>query len=287
MRSSDEIKKLIIDRAISDGRIRAVLLNGSRASAKVVPDKYQDFDIVYIVTEMESFTSDLSWTNIFGDMLIRQLPDEMDVGKEPGASENFGFAYLMLFKDGNRIDLTLFPINKLESNFHKDSLTVVWLDKDNIFANIDRSSDADYLIKRPPEKEFLETCNEFWWTSTNVAKGLLRNEMTYAKEMQETVVRPMFMKMIEWYIGTETNFLVSFGKAGKFMKKYLPGPLYDKILSTYPDHQPENNWKSLFAMTELFGELALIVADKSKFRYNPEEEKNVKSYLRQLYTERK
>ena len=37
--------------------------------------------------------------------------------------------------------------------------------------------------------------------------------------MQETVVRPMFMKMIEWYIGTETNFSVSFGKAGKFMKK--------------------------------------------------------------------
>ena len=287
MRSSDEIKKLIIDKAISDDRIRAVLLNGSRASAKVVPDKYQDFDIVYVVTEIESFTSDHSWTNIFGDMLIRQLPDEMDVGKEPGASENFGFAYLMLFKDGNRIDLTLFPINKLESNFHKDSLTVVWLDKDNIFANIDQSSDADYLIKRPPEKEFLETCNEFWWTSTNVAKGLLRDEMTYAKEMQETVVRPMFMKMIEWYIGTETNFSVSFGKAGKFMKKHLPGTLNEKILSTYSDHQTENNWKSLFAMTELFGQLAVIVADKLKFRYNTEEEKNVKYYLRQAYEERK
>ena len=189
----------------------------------MAPDKYQDFDIVYIVTGIESFISDHSWTNIFGDILIRQLPDEMDVGKEPGAPENFGFAYLMLFEDGNRIDLTLFPKNKLESNFHRDSLTVVWLDKDNIFSNIDKSSDADYLVKRPSEKEFLETCNEFWWTSTNVAKGLLRNEITYAKEMQETVVRPMFMKIIEWYIGIETNFSVSFGKAGKFMKTHLPG----------------------------------------------------------------
>ena len=83
--------------------------------------------------------------------------------------------------------------------------------------------------------------------------------------MLETVVRPMFMKMIEWYIGTETNFSVSFGKAGKFMKNYLPGSLYDKILSTYSDHQAENNWKSLFAMTELFGQLAQIVANKLKF----------------------
>jgi aminoglycoside 6-adenylyltransferase len=287
MRTSDEIQKLITDIAISDDRIRAVILNGSRANPTVVADKYQDFDIVYIVTEIESFTSDHSWTNIFGDMLIRQLPDEMDVGKEPGAPESFGFAYLMLFKDGNRIDLTLIPKNKVNSNFHSDSLTVVWLDKDNIFANIDKSSNADYLVKRPSEKEFLETCNEFWWTSTNVAKGLLRNEITYAKEMQETVVRPMFMDIIKWYVGAATNFSVSFGKAGKFMKAYLPGTLYEKILSTYSDHQAENNWKSLFVMTEVFGQLAKIVASKLNFQYNNDEEKNIKYYLRQAYKERK
>ena len=287
MRTSDEIQRLINDVAISDDRIRAVLLNGSRANANVTPDKYQDFDIAFIVTGIESFMSDHSWTNIFGDILIRQLPDAMDVGKDPGAPENFSFAYLMLFEDGNRIDLTLFPKNKLESNFHRDSLTVVWLDKDNIFANIDKSSDTDYLVKRPPEKEFLETCNEFWWTSTNVAKGLLRNEITYAKVMQETVVRPMFMRIIEWYIGVETNFSVSFGKGGTFMKTVLPDSLNEKILSTYSDHQVENNWKSLFAMTELFGQLAKIVANKLNFQYNTDEEKNVKYYLRQVYEEKK
>ena len=207
--------------------------------------------------------------------------------KNPAFTENFGFAYLMLFKDGNRIDLTLFPKNKVETNFQRDSLTIVWMDKDNIFHNIDKSSDSDYLIQPPSEKEFLETCNEFWWTSIYVAKGILRTEITYAKEMLETVVRPMFMKIIEWYIGTETNFSVSFGKAGKFMKKYMPGSLYDKILSTYPDHQPESNWKSLFAMTELFGQLAKSVAGNLKFQYNTDEEKNVKNYLRQAYEERK
>lgn len=285
MRTSDEIKSLITDIGISDDRIRAVLLNGSRANDNVIPDKYQDFDIVYVVTEIESFTSDHGWTNIFGDILIRQLPDEMDVGREPGVPESSGFGYLMLFKDGNRIDLTLLPKDKLKSNFHTDSLTVVWLDKDNIFPNINKSSDTDYLVKRPSEKEFLETCNEFWWTNTNVAKGLLRDEITYAKEMQETVVRPAFMKIIEWYIGAETNFSVSLGKAGKFMKNYLPGSLYDKILSTYSDHHPENNWKSLFAMTELFGHMAKIVAIKLKFPYNTDEEQNVLYYLRQVYAE--
>jgi aminoglycoside 6-adenylyltransferase len=81
--------------------------------------------------------------------------------------------------------------------------------------------------------------------------------------------------------------LVSFGKAGKFMKAYLPGTLYEKILSTYSDHQPENNWKSLFTMTELFGQLAKTVANKLRFPYNTDDEKNVKCYLRQVYEERK
>ena len=282
MRTSDEIKKLITDKAISDSRIRAVLLNGSRANPNVVPDRFQDFDVVYIVTEIESFISDHSWTNIFGEILIRQLPDEMELGKEPG-EENAGFSYLMLFRDSNRLDLTLFPKSKLGINFHRDSLTIVWLDKDNIFSSIEQSSDRDYLIKRPSERTFLESCNEFWWTTTNVAKGISRNEITYAREMLETVVRPMFMRIVEWYIGTETNFSVAFGKGGKFMCRHLPVELYSKILLTYSDHNAENNWKSLFLMAELFGQLARNISTKLKFQYNLEEEKNAKVYLKLCY----
>ena len=286
MRTPDEIKKLITDKAISDSRIRAVLLNGSRANPNVAADKFQDFDVVYIVTEIGSFISDHNWTNIFGEILIRQLPDEMELGKEAG-EENFSFSYLMLFKDGNRIDLTLFPKDKLETNFNSDSLTIVWLDKDSIFTHIEQSSDKDYIINRPSENAFLESCNEFWWTSTNVAKGISRNEITYAKEMLETVVRPVFMKIVEWYIGANTNFLVSFGKGGKFMSKHLPGELYSKILSTYSDHQADNNWKSLDVMTDLFGQLAKAVAGKLNFGYDLEEEQNAITYLKQCYAQYK
>ena len=62
MRSSEEIKRLIIDVAKNDDRVRAVLLNGSRANDKISPDKYQDFDIVYIVNDIESLISNKTWT---------------------------------------------------------------------------------------------------------------------------------------------------------------------------------------------------------------------------------
>lgn len=284
MRSADEIQKLIIDTAKSDGRIRIVLLNGSRANSNIQPDNFQDFDIVFIVSNINSFISDHIWTDFFGEKLIYQLPDEMTFGNDDkGNNKNIGYSYLMLFKDRNRIDLTLFPIENFKTDFAFDSLTIVWLDKDNLIPNIPHSTDKDYHIQKPTEKNFLETCNEFWWVSTYVAKGLLRNEITYAKEMLERTVRPMFMKIIEWFIGTETNFSISFGKGGKNMQQNLSSMQYAKILATYSDQQLENNWKSLFLMTELFGEFAATVANRLNFQYNLNEQQNVITYLKTCY----
>jgi aminoglycoside 6-adenylyltransferase len=282
MRGSEEITRLITDIARSDDRIRAVLLNGSRANNKISPDKYQDFDIVYVVDDIESFVSDKSWADVFGRKLIWQLPDEMVIGqKDP----NGRFSMLMLFTDGNRIDLTLLPKKEINANYKTDSLTVAWLDKDNIFSNIGLPNDSDYLVKQPAEKEFLDTCNEFWWVCTYVAKGLVRNEIIYSKEMLEMVVRPMFMNIVAWYIGIETNFSVSVGKGGKFMKDFLPPDLYKKILQTYSDQESENNWKALFLIMDVFGQLARTVSHKLKFRYIIAEEQNVVTYVSQLYKE--
>src|SRR6476659_10139590 len=284
MRSAEEIKRLIIDVAKNDDRIRAVLLNGSRANTKIPPDKYQDFDIVYVANDFESLIANREWTNKFGEKLIWQLPDEMVVGqKEPEKANRFSL--LMLFTDGNRIDLTLMSKKEIDPNCKTDSLTIVWLDKDNMFPNITLPSDFDYLVKEPTEKEFLDTCNEFWWVCTYVAKGLLRDEIIYSKEMLETVVRPMFMNVIAWHIGVETNFSVSIGKAGKFMSNFLSPELYQQILQTYSDQIVENNWRALFLMMDIFGQLARAVSAKMKFRYVIGEEENVTAYLKQLHNE--
>jgi aminoglycoside 6-adenylyltransferase len=285
-RNSDEIKKLVVDNAFHDERIRAVLLNGSRANQKIAPDKYQDFDIVFIVKELASFISDHDWTRIFGKKLIWQLPDEMMLDSVKSKNDP-GFHYLMLFEDGNRIDLTLFPIDKITDQFYSDSLTIVWLDKDRLFRGINESNDLGYTIEKPTEKQFLDVCNEFWWVSTYVAKGLLRTEITYAKEMLERFVRPMFMKIVEWYAGIRTAFSVSFGKGGRFMKSYLPRAIYKKILRTYSDYHLKNNWKALFVMLKLFGFLAKSIADNLKFHYEINEEKNVTKYLKLLYREQR
>lgn len=168
MRSEEEVIALILHVANQDDRIRAVLLTGSKANPAAIKDIFQDFDIIYIVTQLESFVKNRYWIDIFGERLILQLPEEMIVGDK----DNTSFHYLMLFKDGNRIDLTLFPLDKLRTEFKRDSLTTLLLDKDNLFETLPPPGDTDYLIKLPTEKEFMDCCNEFWWVSTYVGKGL-------------------------------------------------------------------------------------------------------------------
>jgi aminoglycoside 6-adenylyltransferase len=282
MRSEDELITLILNVAKTDERIRAVLLNGSRANPNIKKDRFQDFDIAYIVNEIETFLNDHTWIDIFGETLILQMPDDMTFGEEK--SENAAFHYLMLFKDKNRIDLTMFPLDKFENEFEQDSLTILLLDKDSLFSNLPASGDVDYHIERPTEKMFSDCCNEFWWTCTNVAKGLWRQEIIYAKEMLEIPVRKMFLKVIEWYIGIETDFSVSFGKSGKNMQAYLSPVLYSKVLLTYPDANSENIWKSLFIMADIFSELANKISGNLCLEYNSTEDHNVTEYLKSIFS---
>lgn len=284
MHNQNDIKNKTINFAKVDERIRAVLLNGSRTNPNVNPDKYQDFDIVFIVKDFNSFLIDRNWINIFGKPILQQLPDEMELGKN-GNEEDVSFGFLMIFENQNRIDLTLFPYEKFGTHFKTDSLTIVWLDKDNLFKSIPEPSDKDYHIAKPSQQEFSEVCNEFWWCITNVAKGLKREEIIYAKDMLENTVRPMFWKLIEWNVGNKYNFRISLGKSGKFAKKLLYKSLYEDILKTYSDSNIENNWNALELMVKIFTKEQEKFARKLNFEINIEEIENSTEYVRKTRIE--
>ena len=97
MRTDQEILELILGTA-EKLQVDAVALFGSRTNQKVQTDEFQDYDLVYVVDDIDNLTSDLSWLDQFGKRIIEQ---EVTLGHRR--------LYLMLFEDGNRIDLTLCP----------------------------------------------------------------------------------------------------------------------------------------------------------------------------------
>lgn len=279
MRSEKEMMELILNTAMEDPRIRAVYMGGSRTNPYVKRDIYQDYDIVYVVTETDSFLKDKNWILRFGDLAIVQEPDLIDIslGKEHDFSKSY--TWLMLFKDGNRIDLGIKVLESALEDYKSCSLTTLLLDKDNIMPPIPEASDRDYIVKKPTEAAYKACCNEFWWCLNNVGKGIARDELTYTMWMYNVIVRDMLMKMLEWYIGIKTDFQVSVGKEGKFFKNFLPKDIYKKLQGTYCDSNYENLWKSIEVMTELFREIGKTVGKILGYEYNEEEDKNIMEYL--------
>lgn len=282
MRSDKEMFDLIIGVAREDERIRAVYMNGSRTNPNAPKDIFQDYDIVYVVTETASFIEDETWIHVFGDLLMIQEPDKNDrsVGMDMDFERSYG--YLMLFTDGNRIDLHIETKEAMMAGYFNDKLTIPLLDKDNCLPLIPDPTDIDYHVKRPTEPQFVSCCSEFWWCLQNVAKGIWRDELPYAKLMFEDTTRASLDEMVSWWIGTQYDFQVSTGKMGKYFKKYLPEPYWEMYKRTYSDGNYENVWESIFVACELFRTLAKSVAEYSMFTYPMDDDTNMTKYLKHV-----
>lgn len=266
---------LIIKVANDDERIRAVILNGSRTISSAKKDIFQDYDIIYLVTEVEPFVSDKNWVKQFGDILIMQTPDEMD---ENWPKSKDRYAYLMQFKDWHRIDLTLLHLNKL-ATIAKDSQSILLLDKDHINPAFDEPSKKDYLPHPPTAKQFHDTCNEFLWVSTYVAKGLWRRELIYAKTVEQ-VVKEQLLQLLTWYGAYQTDYKISLGKFSRHLQEFIEPELWHDLLLTYSDANYENMWQALFKMCELFNLVTVKIANAYGFKYNRQEYLSVLTYLK-------
>ncbi|MEH7545496.1 aminoglycoside 6-adenylyltransferase [Neobacillus vireti] len=282
MRTEKEMYELMMCIAQKDERIRAIYMNGSRANPNTPKDIFQDYDIVFVVTETASFINEVNWIDIFGKLIMIQEPDKMDqlAGKEVDFDKSYG--YLMLFQDGNRVDLHIETKERMLDNYKNDSLTKPLLDKDNILPSIPAPSDKDYWTKKPSEPGFLNYCNDFWWCLQNVAKGIWRDELPYAKQMFEMYIRPRLDKMAAWWIGTKHDFQVSPGKMGKYFKQYLPESYWGMYEQTYSDHDYEHFWDSIFVTCILFRALAKEVADQLLFTYQDQDDINMTQYLQHI-----
>lgn len=205
---------------------------------------------------------------------LMQKPESM---KLIPLDNDSNYVYLMIFPDGNRIDLNITPEKYLDDG----GPMLLLLDKDETFPNIQIAEDFWY-VKKTSAHMFADCCSDFHWCLNNLAKGIARDELSYAMEMMNHYVRDMLILMLKWYVGINHDFKVSPGKCGKYLKKYLPEDIYEKFKVTYSDADYSNMWRAAFDMLYLFGDVARIVAAKLEFTYDESEEKGIEDYMKQV-----
>lgn len=267
MRTENELMNLILQIAVTL-EVKAIALSGSRTNPQSPKDEFQDYDVVYIVDDLEDLISDLSWLDQYGNLMISQhnVVDHRRL-------------YLMLFEDGNRIDLTICPKEYIQEWVDSEANFEVIKDDKGLFEAYQPNSKR-YWTAPPTEEEFAASCNEFWWVSAYVVKAIRRNQLIYATDHLYGICQQELLKVLAWLV-TSDRGVVDIGKNYKYLFQYLPAE-QEKEFSVLLDLSSfDKITQSLFSTMKGFDREAQILAQKMGFTYDQKEAKKMIAYAKE------
>ena len=249
-------------------KVKAVALSGSRTDTKAPKDEFQDYDVVYVVDDFDNLTSDLSWLDYFGKRIIEQE-----------VSLDHRRLYLMLFEDGNRIDLTLCPKDHIQEWVDSEAGFTVLEDPEHLFEPYSQNLER-YWIHPATETDFKNSCNEFWWVSAYVVKGICRNQIIYAIDHLYGICQQEFLKILAWQVASARG-KVDIGKNYKYLFQYLPAEKEKEFSNLLDFSSIEKLSQSLLATMQLFHREAQRLAQKLGFDYDKEVAEKMIEYAKE------
>lgn len=267
MRTDTEMMTQILQIAESL-QVEAVALSGSRADIHSLRDQFQDYDVVYIVDDLEDLISDLSWLDQFGSLLISQH----------NVVEH-RHLYLMLFEDGNRIDLTLCPKEYIQEWVESEANFEVIKDDEGLFEAY-KPNAKRYWIAPSSEEEFAAACNEFWWVSAYVVKAIRRNQLIYATDHLYGICQQELLKVLAWQVASDKE-AVDIGKNYKYLFHYLPAEKEKEFSALLDLSSFDKITQSLFSTMKGFDREAQILAQKMGFTYDKEVAEKMITYAKE------
>ena len=253
-RSQEQMLRLISQTA-KTLQVEAVAMSGSRTDTKAPKDEFQDYDVVYVVDDLDNLTSDLSWLDQFGTRIIEQ---HNVLGNRR--------LYLMLFEDGNRIDLTLCPTEYIQEWVDSEADYTVLKDEKGLFVPYSPNPQR-YWTSPASAIDFEKACNEFWWVSAYVVKGICRKQAIYATDHLYGICQQELLKVFAWQVASDRGE-VDIGKNYKYLFQYLPAEKEKEFSALLDFSSVEKLTQSLFATMELFHQEAQFLAHKMGFDYD-------------------
>ena len=254
MRTETEMLDVILKTA-ETLQVATVAMSGSQTDTKASKDEFQDYDVVYVVENLDELITDLSWLDQFGKRIIEQ---EVGLGQRR--------LYLMLFEDGNRIDLTLCPKDYIQEWVDSEAGFTVLEDPEHLFEpyspNIER-----YWTNSATEKDFEKVCNEFWWVSAYVVKGICRKQVIYATDHLYGICQQELLKVLAWQVASDRG-RVDVGKNYKYLFNYLPAEKEMEFSNLLDFSSIDKITQSLFATMQLLHREAQSLAQKMGFDYD-------------------
>ena len=254
MRTETEMLDVILKTA-ETLQVAAVAMSGSRTNSQAPQDEFQDYDVVYVVENLDELISDLSWLGQFGKRIIEQ---EVRLGHRR--------LFLMLFEDGNRIDLTLCPKEHIKEWVDSEADYTVLKDDKGLFKSYPPSPKR-YWTNPASQTDFEKACNEFWWVSAYVVKGICRKQVIYATDHLYGICQQELLKILAWQVASDRGE-VDIGKNYKYLFNYLPAEKEKEFTALLDFFDQKSLTKSLLATMNFFHKEAQAFSLKNGFHYD-------------------
>lgn len=268
MKTDPEMLNLILHTA-KTLQVEAVAMSGSQANPKAPKDEFQDYDVVYVVDDLDTLTSNLTWLDQFGTRIIEQ---HNILGNRR--------LYLMLFEDGNRIDLTLCPKVHIKEWVESEADFTVLEDTKGLFAPYSPNPQR-YWTSPASEIDFEKACNEFWWVSAYVVKGICRKQLIYSTDHLYGICQQELLKILAWQIASDRG-TIDIGKNYKYLFKYLTDEKEKKFSDLLDFSSLEKMPQTLLATMELFHQEAQYLAQNMGFKYEKEVAEKMIGYAKTI-----
>lgn len=274
MRDLNEELQKIIDFAIHNDNIRALVLQGSFVNDKIETDDFTDLDPLFFVRTPHEFTQTEEWKKQFGDP-ISEFNDEGEFH-----DGHKWYTRLTIFSDGFKIDFGFQSI-VLAKYANEMPLYKILIDKDGIVPVPEVSDDSKFYLAPPSEEEFLSRMNAFFYDSSYVVKAIARNEIFFAQHMMNELHLKLH-PLLDWYISIHHDHHVNPGLMGRYYHRYLNQEDWTILLQTYADGKARNIATSLLVMYDFVRKIGLFISESLDYSYPEEHNKNMLDYCKKI-----
>jgi aminoglycoside 6-adenylyltransferase len=276
-----DVLKRLVAWAEAQPSVRALILTSSRARADETVDEFSDYDMIVAAADADAFLRDGGYALAYARPLAC-WGDEHDV---LGLRTTFRG---VVYEDGTKIDFTIWPAELLPRVAEEETLPedldvgyLVLLDKDGHTAAWKAPTYRAHIPPRPTEDEYRALVEEFWWSSTYVAKALWRGEVVFAKVVLDYYMKlGVLRRFLEWRIEIEHGWNVRPGVLGRGLERLLDHDIVDALHATYVGGDVDDNWDALFATAALFRRVAKQVGEALGYAYPQDVDDGITAQLR-------
>jgi aminoglycoside 6-adenylyltransferase len=269
--------------AEAEPAVRALILTSTRARPDGPVDELSDYDVIVLVDDVPAFVRREAWLEARPGALARWGDESERLGERTVFRG-------VVYADGTKIDWSIWPAALLElvgtASELPHQLDVgyrVLLDKEGRSTGWPPATHRAHIPHPPTSEEYRALVEEFWWSTTYVAKALWRGEVVFAKFALDTDAKLGALRpMLEWLVELGRDWSWKPGAYGRGLEQALPEEVRGELEATYVGAGIEENWDALFRTTALFRRAAREVGDALGFVYPQDVDDGVSAQLERV-----